>query len=52
MDSDMKFFLWIMALIVLVPLAGLIFDNYQTSNCRMELAKIGKSVEEIKKICK
>ncbi len=52
MDSDMKFFLWIIVLIILGPLLGLGISEWQKQDCRIELARIGKTVEEIKEICR
>jgi hypothetical protein len=52
MDSDMKWFIILMASLVVIPLLGLGIDHWHQYECRMELAKIGKTVEEIKELCK
>ncbi len=52
MDSDFKLFIWIMVLAILAPLTGMFIDDYQKNNCRVELAKVGKTTAEIKELCK
>lgn len=52
MDNDMK---WVMILIVAflgLPMVGLAVSEWRKQDCRIELAKIGKTADEIKEICK
>lgn len=52
MKDDMK---WVMIMLVVflgVPLAGLGISTYRKQDCRIEMAKINKPVDDIKEICK
>lgn len=51
MDSDVKWFILLMAAFVITPLIGLGVSEWRKQDCRVELAKAGKTVEEIKAIC-
>jgi predicted Na+-dependent transporter len=52
MDSDMKWFTILIAAFVVLPLLGLGISDWHKQNCRVELAKVGKTTEEIKELCK
>ena len=52
MDNDYKLFVWLIVLIITIPLLGMAVETYQKNNCRVELAKAGRSVEDITALCK
>ena len=52
MDSDMKWFIALIVAFVVIPLVGLSISDWHKQDCRVELAKVGKSTEEIKELCK
>jgi hypothetical protein len=52
MDSDMKWIIALMTSFIVLPLLGLGVSDWRKQDCRVELAKVGKSIEEIKEICK
>lgn len=52
MDSDTKWFMILMGSLFIVPLLGLGVSEWRKQDCRIELAKVSRSVEEIKEICK
>lgn len=52
MNNDNKLLLWLLAFFVALPIIGLAVSEWRHTDCRMEMAKLNKSVEEIKEICK
>lgn len=52
MDSDMKWFIALIASFLVIPLIGLGLSDWHKKECRVELSKVGKTVEEIKELCK
>ena len=52
MNDDMKWFLIVILLFVGLPLVGMAVSEWRKQDCRIELAKAGKTAEEIKEICK
>ena len=52
MDTDMKWFMLLMTGMVVIPLLGLGISDWHKKECRVELSKAGKTVEEIKELCK
>ena len=52
MDSDMKWFVIAFMFIIGIPLIGIGISEWRKQDCRVELAKVGKSIEEIKELCK
>lgn len=52
MNDDFKWFTLVIAAFVIVPFIGLGISEWRNQDCRVELAKAGKPVEEIKEICK
>jgi hypothetical protein len=52
MDSDIKWFILLIGAFVVVPMIGLGVSEWRKQDCRVELAKINKSVDEIKELCK
>jgi hypothetical protein len=51
----MKWFMIIMLSLVIIPLLGITVDginDWHKQDCRVELSKAGKSVDEIKELCK
>lgn len=52
MNDDMKWFLIVILLFVFLPVVGMAVSEWRKQDCRMELAKVGKSAEEIKEICR
>lgn len=52
MDNEMK---WVMVLLVIflgTPLVGYGYGEFRKQDCRIEMAKLGKGVEELKEICR
>ena len=52
MNEDYKLFLVLIAVFLVVPLIGLGISEWRKQDCRVELAKAGKTVEEIQALCK
>ena len=52
MNEDFKLFIWLMVFCVVIPVIVMIASDWQKQNCRVELVKAGRPVEEIKEICK
>ena len=52
MDTDMKWFVILMIIVFTVPMAGLGIGEWRKQDCRMELAKAGRNVDEIRELCK
>lgn len=52
MNDDFKWFILLIGAFVIVPLIGMGIGEWRKQDCRVELAKVGKSIEEIKEICK
>jgi hypothetical protein len=52
MDGDMKWFIALVASFFIVPMIGIGISEWHKQECHIELAKIGKPVEEIKELCK
>lgn len=52
MNSDYKLFLVLIGVFVVAPVIGMSINEWRKQDCRVELAKVGKSMDEIKEICK
>lgn len=52
MDNDMKWVVMLIVVFVGFPLLGLGVSEWHKQDCRVELAKAGKTVEDIKELCK
>ena len=52
MNNEFKWVMLLIAAFVIAPLLGLGVEQWRKQDCRIELAKIGKSVDEIKELCK
>jgi hypothetical protein len=52
MNEDYKLFLLLIVAFLIAPLIGLGVGEWRKQDCRVELAKAGKTVEEIQAICK
>lgn len=52
MNDDFKLFIGLMVLCVVFPLGVMAVDDWHKQDCRMELAKAGRTTEEIKEICR
>lgn len=52
MDQDFKLLLCLLAFFVAAPLIGLGISDWRKQDCRVELSKAGKSLDEINAICK
>jgi len=52
MDDDIKWYLALIASFVIIPMLGFGVSEWRKQDCRIELAKAGKTVDEIKEICK
>ena len=52
MDGDLKFLVWFVFIFVGLPLLGMAVSEYHQYDCKVELAKAGRSLEDIKAICK
>lgn len=51
-DMDLKWLVLILVLFLLVPYGGMEIGKWRNQDCRLELAKSSKSIEEIREICK
>jgi hypothetical protein len=52
MDSDMKMVYALIVAFFILPMLALGAIEWRKQDCRLELAKVGRTVEEIKEICK
>ena len=52
MNSDYKLFVWLAVIFFIAPIIGLGISEYQKANCRLELGKLGRTVEDIERLCK
>ena len=52
MDSDMKWFVILIIGFIAVPGVGIGISEWHKQSCRVELAKAGRSVDEIRELCK
>lgn len=52
MNDDTKVIIVLIISFVFVPMIGLGFSEWRKQDCRLELAKAGRTVEEIKELCK
>lgn len=50
--DDMKFLIWFVAIVVGGPLFGMAMSEYHQYNCKVQLAKVGRTAEDIANICK
>lgn len=51
MDSDMKWFLVIMMVLIGAPMIGMGFEEYNTKQCRIEAIKAGVEADKINTAC-
>ena len=52
MNEDFKMFIWLMVLCIVFPLGVMVVSDWQKNDCRVELARAGRTVDEIKELCK
>ena len=52
MDHEAKLYILVLLIIFGLPMTGLALDSYYKSNCRIELARAGKTAQEIVDVCK
>ena len=52
MNTDMKWFVILMMTCIGVPMVGLGISEWRKQDCRIELSKAGRSVDEIRELCK
>ena len=52
MSDDFKIVLLLLAVLFALPLLGLGVSEHTKLDCRMQMAKVGRPLEEIKEICK
>ena len=52
MDNDMKMVYALIVAFFILPLLALGASEWRKQDCRVELAKAGRTVEEIKELCK
>lgn len=52
MSDDTKLVIVLIISFVFAPMVALGISEWRNKDCRVELAKAGKTVEEIKEICK
>ena len=52
MDSDMKWFMILMGMIIVLPLLGLGVEKYQINQCRIEAIKNNLEPDKIAQVCK
>jgi len=51
MDSDMKWFLIIMIVLIGAPLLGMGYEQHSQNQCRIEAIKAQMPVDDIVKVC-
>ena len=52
MDNDMKMVIVLIVVFFAIPVLVISVSDWQKQSCRLELAKVGRTVEEIKELCK
>lgn len=52
MDDSAKLIIVIILAMVALPMVGMAVSEYHRYDCKVELAKAGRSVDDIKKVCK
>ena len=52
MDKDVKGYLLFVIVLFGCMFLGMSYENHTKNQCRVELAKAGKSADEIVKVCK
>jgi hypothetical protein len=52
MDNDAKMVFVLIVVFFILPMLGLGVSEWRKQDCRTELARVGRSVEEIKELCK
>ena len=51
-NTDLKALALILFALIIVPIVGFIISDFNKQTCRMELSKAGRSVDEIRELCK
>ena len=51
MDSDMKWFLIIMVVLVGAPLLGMGYEQHSQNQCRIEAIRAGVDADKINSVC-
>ena len=52
MDNDVKWFVILLIAVIAIPMTGVGINEWRKQDCRMELAKAGRNVDEIRELCK
>lgn len=52
MDGDLKFLFWFILIFVGLPMLGMAVSEYHQYDCKVELAKAGRTAADIKELCK
>ena len=52
MSDDFKWFIGLMVLCVVFPLVVMVADDWRKQSCRVDMVKAGRTVDEIKELCK
>ena len=51
-NTDLKALALILFALIIVPIVGFNLSEFNKQTCRMELSKAGRSVDEIRELCK
>jgi len=51
-NTDLKALALILFALIIVPIVGFSISEFNKQTCRMELSKAGRSVDEIRELCK
>ena len=51
-DNELQWFIAAILLMLAMPMVGMVLNDYHKSNCRIELARAGKTAQEIVDVCK
>jgi hypothetical protein len=52
MDNDFKWFMIVMIAVIGMPSVVMGVGEWHKQDCRIELSKAGKTVEEVRELCK
>ena len=51
-NTDLKALALILFALIIVPIVGFSISEFNKQTCRIELSKAGRSVDEIRELCK
>lgn len=52
MENEMKYVMALLVIFLGLPILGYGIREFRNQDCRIEMSKFGKGIEEIKEICK